>query len=373
MPVDKELEVLYITRKHPPSVGGMQRLSFELRQSLAEILPLYVIAWGYSQKWLPFFMVYAVGRAVGYLIAHPFLKVILIGDPVLAPLAVALKLLFRKPILVVIHGLDVTYPNRFYQTVILGCLKRLDGFICISQDTRREAVRRGLPDRLCTVIPVGIDPHRFNPSQPLPPEVLTQWPSQFLRDSRIILLTVGRLVKRKGVAWFIEYVFAPLVAEYPQVHYLIVGNGPHRAEIEAFMHRLQLQDNITLCGQVSEPVLRAIYRRADIFVMPNIPIAGDMEGFGIVALEAAVSQTCVVAAKLEGIEDAVIDQENGWLVPGGDAEGFLKVLKLLITDGDLRQKFAEYARQFTLTRYDWRLIAQRYAEVMVKVAESYVI
>jgi glycosyltransferase involved in cell wall biosynthesis len=107
--------------------------------------------------------------------------------------------------------------------------------------------------------------------------------------------------------------------------------------------------------------------------MPNIPIAGDMEGFGIVALEAAVSQTCVVAAKLEGIEDAVIDQENGWLVPGGDAEGFLKVLKLLITDGDLRQKFAEYARQFTLTHYDWRLIAQRYAEVMVKVAESYVI
>jgi len=61
---DKMPEVLYITRKHPPSIGGMQRLSFELRQSLSEILPVHLIAWGYSQIWLPFFIGYAFIRAV---------------------------------------------------------------------------------------------------------------------------------------------------------------------------------------------------------------------------------------------------------------------------------------------------------------------
>ncbi len=360
------IEVLYITRKHPPSIGGMQRLSFELRQSLSKLLPLHVIAWGYSQKWLPFFIGYAFFRAIVYLIARPQIKVIFIGDPVLALLALILKLIFRKQVMVIIHGLDVTYPNKFYQTFIIGCLKRLDTFVCISQKTKQEAIRRGLAHQRCFVIPIGIDPARFTPESTLPTSTnsFSQRLNKLKAEKKLILLTVGRLVKRKGVAWFIEHVLSVLMAQYPHLHYLIVGSGPQQKEIENIIQRLGLTDRIYLCGKISDQELQVVYQAADIFVMPNIPSKGDMEGFGIVALEAAVNKLCVVASKLEGIEDAIIDQKNGWLVPSGDVKNYLELIRPLITDDETRLKFSQQARDFTLANFSWPKIAETYVEII---------
>jgi glycosyltransferase involved in cell wall biosynthesis len=369
---DKMPEVLYITRKHPPSIGGMQRLSFELRESLADILPVHVIAWGYSQIWLPFFIGYALIRAIVYLALRPQLRVIMIGDPVLAPLALILKKVFRRQVIVIIHGLDITYPARFYQLFIVGCLKRLDTFICISHKTKNEAIKRGLSKDSCYVIPVGIDQTRFKVEEPLVPASEVGQKLKKLKDEqKLILLTVGRLVKRKGVAWFIEHIFTDLVINHPHLCYLIVGDGPQRSEIETIIQYLGLTDNVWLCGEVSEQDLSRIYRGADIFVMPNISVEDDMEGFGIVALEAAVNKVCVVASKLEGIEDAITDQQNGWLVPSGDVEAFQKIIRRLIVDETFRAKFSRQAQEFTITNFSWTNIAALHADIIKKIATSY--
>lgn len=362
---DKMPEVLYITRKHPPSIGGMQRLSFELRQSLSEILPVHVIAWGYSQIWLPFFIGYAFIRAVVYLALRPQIRVIMIGDPVLAPLALILKMIFRRQVIVVVHGLDITYPARFYQLFIIGCLKRLDSFVCISHKTKNEAIKRGLPKESCYVIPVGIDQTRFQANESLvPSNYMGQILNKLKEEQKLILLTVGRLVKRKGVAWFIEHVLSILMTEFDHLQYLIVGNGPLKGEIESLIQRLGLTDRIQLCGMINEQDLQAIYQASDIFVMPNIPTDGDLEGFGIVALEAAVNKVCVVASKLEGIEDAITDQKNGWLVPSGDVDAYLIITRTLISDDNARINFSDQAQAFTLANYDWHKIAHNYAELI---------
>jgi glycosyltransferase involved in cell wall biosynthesis len=115
---------------------------------------------------------------------------------------------------------------------------------------------------------------------------------------------------------------------------------------------------------INEQDLQAIYQAADIFVMPNIPTDGDLEGFGIVALEAAVNKVCVIASKLEGIEDAITDRKNGWLVPSGDVDAYLIITRTLISDDAARINFSKQAQTFTLANYDWHKIAQNYAELI---------
>ena len=91
-----------------------------------------------------------------------------------------------------------------------------------------------------------------------------------------------------------------------------------------------------LLGAVEDEELIAVYNVADIFVMPNIPVAGDHEGFGIVILEAASCSLPVVAARLEGISDAMRDGEVGDLIAPGDAAGFTRAIVELLADDESR-------------------------------------
>jgi glycosyltransferase involved in cell wall biosynthesis len=360
------LKVLYITRKHPPSVGGMQRLSSELRAALSRHLCLKTIAWGRSQSWLFIFLPLALVRAIVEFQRREPVSVVLIGDPVLAPLGVVLRKLFRKPILCVLHGLDLTYPNSIYQSIFIGCLRKLDAFVAISHGTRRLAIERGIDANRCSVIPVGIDPTRFaNSHQPgnlssckgLP---IDQWKS----SGQLLLLTTGRLVPRKGVGWFIQEVFQELLRAYPNLRYLVVGSGPERRRIQRLVEKLKLTEHVRFLDQVSEDLLVYLYQSADIFVMPNMPIEGDYEGFGIVALEAAMNGLCVVAADIEGIAEAIEPGKNGWLVPAGDPAAYLQILRRLLSDQELRSSFAAGARNHILAHYRWDDIGIQYLKLI---------
>lgn len=366
---NQSFELLYISRKHPPTIGGMQRLSYELRQALAKLIPIKVITWGYSQKWLPVFIGYAFCRATISLLANPRIKVIFVGDPVLAPLGLILKLLFHKPILVTVHGLDIAYPHPIYQIFVLRCLKQLDQFVCISQATRKLAIQYGLNPENCSVIPVGLDSSRYPPPDDHTRTAAKVFLSTSLQN-KVVLLTVGRLVKRKGVAWFIKQVLPPLVNDYPDIHYFIVGDGPEKKALEYLIQTLALDDYVTLLGSVNDAKLQRLYQETDIFIMPNIAIEGDFEGFGIVAIEAAVNEACVVAANLEGIRDAIIHQKNGLLLPSKDAIAFKTVIKQLIEDGTMRRNLSQQARKFTQKHYNWATIAQSYANLIHKMGNK---
>src|SRR5207302_8251422 len=133
-------------------------------------------------------------------------KLIHLSDALLTPLGLALRTLLRVPVVVTVHGLDVTYQNQLYQWVIPRCLRRMDKIICVSSYTRQQCIRRGVPASLCEVVPNGVNMFEFD----------DQYTAQGMRNlqtaangrlrGRKVLLTVRRLIERTGVVHFLTEV-----------------------------------------------------------------------------------------------------------------------------------------------------------------------
>lgn len=348
MPVVK---ILFITRKYPPSTGGMELFAYDLSQALAAKVDLRLVKWGGSNKALPVVLPYLFLGGLWQLLRGG-VDVIHIQDGLLAPAGWLLSRLSGKPYAVVLHGLDVTYGNPLYKTFVLPAIRRADRLFCISQATADEAVKRGAAESKITVIPLAVR----EPARAGDPKLLD------LPSSGPTLITVGRLVKRKGVAWFIEEVLPDLVKQYPSLVYLVVGDGQDRANVEAAIKRAGLDKNVRLMGRVSDELREAAYARAEVFVMPNVPVPGNMEGFGLVLLEASARGLPVVASDIEGIKDAVSDGQNGVLVPARDAKAFAAQLGRFLRDASLARKFGAGSRKFTLATYRWDKLADRYIE-----------
>ncbi|MEO5953744.1 MAG: glycosyltransferase family 4 protein [Chloroflexia bacterium] len=362
--------ILFITRKHPPSVGGMQKLSQSLTKETGRLTPTSTIYWGGSTVFVPFFVVYAFLRAVLTVPRSKHVKLIHLSDALLAPLGLALRTLLRVPVVVTVHGLDVTYDNKFYQWLIPRCLKRMDKIICVSSYTRTQCIRRGVPAALCEVIPNGVNMLEF----------ADQFSSTGMRNlqslagkmikGRKVLLTVGRLIERKGVVHFITEIMPRLLAQRQDITYLIVGEGPQRDLIETRIASLHLGNHVALLGRIDDDTLRATYSVADLFVMPNIPVQNDIEGFGLVALEAAAAGRYVVASKLDGIPEAIIPGQNGILIDPLDADTYVNTILDLLADDEKREGLGSQAREFVRSRYSWDIVARRYLQAFWRVTQA---
>lgn len=329
------MRILFITRKHPPSSGGMENLSYQLTSALSKTSETHKIAWGGSQKWLPFFLLAAFIKACAHCRKRTT-DIIHIGDPVLCIIGAALKKIFNIPVAVTCHGLDLTYPNPLYQRYLDLFLGKMDKYICISAYAQKLACER-VPIQKTTVIPVGID-SSFSFTDKKPGE-------------KKLLLTVGRLVKRKGMLVFLKEVFPRLKSSY---EYAIVGDGPEKNAISEHIRQHGLQNRIRLITNADNEMLKTLYGKADIFIMPNITVKNDVEGFGLVALEAAATGLPVIATKVDGITDAVIDGKNGYLVKEGDTAAMIQKIESI----PLRRnkKFSDFTKQ----KYSWNKIAKQY-------------
>jgi phosphatidylinositol alpha-1,6-mannosyltransferase len=277
-------------------------------------------------------------------------------DAALAPLGVMLKRLSTARVTVSAHGLDVTFPHPVYQHIIPTCLRRLDRIICVSNATRLECLRRALPDSLCCVIPNGVDPRELelNESTEEMQRCMTAAFGHDLRG-RKVLATVGRLVKRKGVAWFVENVMPRVDDSYV---YVVVGSGPELEAISAAVSNKRLEGRVVLTGPQPDSVRNRLLHVAHAFVMPNIRVAGDVEGFGIAALEAGACGLPVIASRLQGIPDAVIDGVTGHLVQEQNAGEFLARIDSLALD---RAKI----RAEVVRRFSWDKIGADYAAALI--------
>jgi len=357
MKSDPSLPVLFITRKHPPSVGGMQRFSYHLVTEMAGRVNTRVIAWGGSQVALPAFLLYALVAAMR--ICRQGVRLVHLGDALLSPIGWVLQRLFKTPVFVTVHGLDITYAAFPYQRVVPRLVRQFRHVVCVSQPTLRACVERGIPASICTVISHGVEIRSDLPAKSDARVRLSQLAGQNLETSTL-LLTVGRLVPRKGVAAFIRNVLPTLSARMPSLHYLIAGAGPDRGAIEKAVREQNLEARVHMLGCVEEGDLAIVYRAADVFVAPNVPWPGDMEGFGLVVLEAAAMGLPVVASDLEGLRDAVVPGQNGVPLPHDRPDRWIDELAALLADGQLRAQVGEKARQYVAANHSWSVMADRY-------------
>lgn len=359
------MRLLIISRKYPPSIGGMQEYTYQLIRHLARQETVYQIAREVPRLLLPAFVVWAFVKSWRWIRKHA-IQVIHVHDGVLAPLGLALKLLTRTPAVLTIHGMDIVYSNRFYQWLIPRCVRRLDRVVCISQATKRECLRRGIPESRLRVIPFGVSEEfaQLQAQAGARQQVAQQYS---LPTDKKILLSVGRLIERKGFHWFISEVMPRVLNTRQDVMYLLAGPGPMERTLRRLIQEKRLADYVKLLGGIRDrSVLALLYNAADLFLMPNIPVNRQIEGFGFVVIEAASCGLPVIASRLDGVQDAITDGKNGFLVEPLNANQFADTILSLL---DRRAALASQVRRYTLQHYAWGQIVHQYRRQFLLVIE----
>ncbi len=365
--MNRHLRILFITRKYPPSVGGMERLSYQFVNNISKRAQVFVISWSGSRIGLPWFLMYALGRGL-YLARKA--DVLHAGDPVVGPVVWFLGRFYHLPIVVNVHGLDLVFDFPAYRLLISRLLPRFHRIVCISRAVYSKALEMGLEPERCRVIHPGIDMPSQVPERDLARRYIENWLKKPLAN-RQIWLTVGRLVARKGVAWFCEQVLPRLRDIINGFIYLIVGTGPEFQYIHKIIRRFNLTNHVYLLGLVDDKHLSWLYSGADAFIMPNIPQRYDMEGFGIVALEAAAYGLPVIAARIDGIQDAVIEGESGYLLVPGDAEVWVNFLRSCLIHPSLLEDLRPRARSAVHSFFEWNKIIDSYMNMYYEIINDH--
>ena len=275
--------------------------------------------------------------------------------PVLAPL------LRRRGLrlMAIAHGLDITQGPPIAQWWIRRSLAQLDGVIGVSRATAHACLERGCPAERLEVLPNGIGQGwRAAPPVTHSERIPTRVPGTF------VCLAVGRQIPRKGFAWFVDAVM-PLLPEH--VHLWLVGSGPQAGEILRAIEKRDLQHRVFPLGLLEDGDLSGVYRLADLFVMPNLRIHRDMEGFGLVMLEAGLHGLYCLASRIEGITD-VISDANGSLLPPRDAEAFAQEIQAqLALTGQQRQQQSERAAAWVEQCFGWSNLLPHYRAAIERV------
>lgn len=361
--------ILLITRNLPPLTGGMERLLLNAATGIADYAELTVIGPKGCAEHLPpdvtvreaptglgpFLAVAAV--QVMRLAARPW-DAVLGGSGLTAPLLLLCRAQLRCPTAVLLHGLDVVIDSRIYQALFVWCIRRVDCVIANSNKTRELAQSRGVaPERIVVI----------NPGTSLPPtpEPAT---SAALRENHGILFKrylvfVGRLTRRKGLSQFLRHCLPQILREMPDCGLVVVGESPtqslnrlgEESEVLSAITEENLDDRVRFLGKLSDEDLLTCYADAAVQVFPLVEVPGDVEGFGMVAVEAAACGTPTVAFRLGGVADA-ISTENGHLLRPGDYQAFAAaVIDVLRTGKPDATSCRNFARGFSWEHYHKRL------------------
>jgi phosphatidylinositol alpha-1,6-mannosyltransferase len=350
-------QVLFITRKWAPAVGGMETYAQKLSGMLAARTKLEIAALPGRKNGRPPSMVALlafVARAAVRLFRRK-VDVVHLGDLVLWPLAFVARQAGSAPIIVITaYGLDLVYGRRpgvvpwiYARYLTLGVRMVGDKIrvIAISTPTAKLCRDAGFGD--VTVVTLGVD----EPA-PLPP------PADDVPPPPPFVLFVGRLVKRKGAGWFVCQVL-PLLP--PALKLVVVGKCWDEQELA----KLRESQRVEYHDFVTAETLLELRRQALVVIMPNIPSNGlDVEGFGLTALEAAADGGVLLASGIDGIVDAVVDGRTGFLLPAGDALRWAeKIHEVNSWPPERRIAFIDGARSEIVSRYSWQKVAEKTLEV----------
>lgn len=363
--------LLYVTRKFPPSVGGMERFNFKIFNWLKAFRIFKFVYWSGNNWWLPYFLPVAFLKYLVYCLFGK-ISVIYVSDGLLSPFALFFKMVFRIPAVVTIHGRDIAFSLWIYQLVVPWALKRVDRVICVSNHLKQECLARGIPESIILVVPNGVDFDDFHVEEAQTQFYKIEQLADRLIMNRPRILTVGRLVPKKGIDSFIRNILPQIVERIPDVVYLVAGDGPDYAKIEEMVKDLNLQDHVCLLGRIEmkSGLLSVAYQMADVFIMPNVPVKDDTEGFGIVAIEACIAGIPVVATNVDGISQAIVNGKNGFLYEHGNYVGFADKVVELLSDKQMRLAAGAQAREFTHLNFSWKTIASQYNEIFTELEKG---
>jgi len=296
----------------------------------------------------------------------------LILCPLWFPDAVATELaqLFLKtktPYSVVVHAMEVlpapmTLKLQIREKLLWPLRKKVflksRNVFCVSQYSKNLTLKTtGISPKKVHVVNNGVNLEIYKKSSP----------SNELRKSLgaegKILLTVTRLRPYKGIDKVLESLPAVL-QKFPDLKYVIVGEGSDRARLDELVKSLNLSENIVFLGPKDQQTIIDLYNLADLFIMLSREEHGDVEGFGLVFLEAMACGLASLGGQSGGIPDAIDDNRSGWLVSPTDVHLITKKIIEILSNDSLRAQARDYGLQMVKNR-SWQKTAQKIKEILI--------
>lgn len=374
--------LLLVTRNLPPLRGGMERLNLHMAEEAARWAEVTVVGPAGCRGHLPPH-VHAIElpvRPLGrFLLRSAFaawraardVDLVLAGSGLTAPAALLAARRAGAPAVAYLHGLDLVTPHPVYRACWLPAMRHLSRAITNSRNTERLAEEAGVAHGRVAIL---------HPGTRLPDAAAAagDFRERHGLGAGPLLLSVGRLTERKGLAAFVEHVLPTIVARHPDARLVVIGDdapdalqrhgtGDPSTRLREAVQAARLDHHVVRLGACDEATLQQAYAAASVHVFPVRHVPGDVEGFGMVAIEAAAQGLPTVAFDVGGVGDAIADGRSGYLVAPDDHACFAERVLQVIAQG--RSAMADSARSFA-EGFSWDAFGRRLRRLLEPLAQA---
>ncbi len=374
------MRVLWVTNDLPPRAGGIEQFVGNL---LARVHPSSTLVLGpapsdpaeaqlhdRAQR-------YRTQRASGRVLPTPGVRrqvvalarahraeVIVLGASwPLGELAPALTRELDVPVVALSHGLEAGLPGVGLGVLVRRATRGLAALTTISDFTEAQLAPHVRAERLAR-IPPGVDVDRFHPGVD-GAALRAEWD---IPASASLVGTVSRLVRRKGQDRLVE-LWPEIRRRHPKAWLVLVGEGPLADVLDRAIVVQGPQAQIRRVGRAGWDLLPACYAAMDVFAMPcRTRLAGtDVEGLGIVYLEAQATGIPAIAGRSGGAPETVRDGRTGSVVDGDDRDAIVSAIDSWLSDEAARRAAGRAGRQWVTASWSWPAIADRFADLLDEV------
>ncbi|MBC7464149.1 MAG: glycosyltransferase family 4 protein [Actinobacteria bacterium] len=373
---------LFVTNDFGPRAGGIETFLMGLVARLPpNSVTVYTSAQGnteaYDQKWLADFGVRVirdrskillpsprVARALRNLLKRESFAVACFGAALpLGLLAATLRRAGIPRVVSLSHGHEVWWAKVFPFTLAVRAVgANLDALSYLGEFTHRamaKSLSKSAQTAMVRIAP-GIDAHHFSPSAQA-----AEVREQLGLTNKKVIVSVGRLVHRKGQDRLVE-ALPKIIERVSNAHLLIIGEGPHRKVLEKLVAKNHVESAVTFIGRLQYEDLPRYIGAADVFAMPSRArfFGLEVEGLGIVYLEASACGLPVVAGDKGGAPDAVIEGETGLAVDGTSIDAISKAIVDLLQDPAKAKQMGQRGREWVVDQWSWEYWSSQFADFL---------
>lgn len=380
-------DVLVVTRNLPPLVGGMERLVWHLVDELRSTYRVHVAGPIGSRQHLPsdvhvieiplqpmLFFLLRIKLSALWLALRYRPRVILAGSGLTAPFVWLAARMTGACCIVYLHGLDIYVRHPLYRLLWRPFFSHFDCVLVNSNCTKQLALDVHISEDRITILYPGVELPGMGDAQ----QRRASFRTRYNFGESPLLLSVGRITSRKGLSCFSDKIFPLIIQEIPEVKLVIVGDDPSDAllsagaehtKVKKILKGKNIESKVCWLGCCSEQELHDAYFAADVLIFPIQQLKNDIEGFGMVAIEAAAHGVPTVAFSVGGVTDAVADGSCGHLISADDNPAFARAVVQLLESRHL-------SRQVTACRafarvFEWDSFGRQLRSLLHDVETSY--
>ena len=290
---------------------------------------------------------------------------VLVASGISAILIAALVARFyRLPLIVVTHG---EFPDAWQLRWMRWSCRQAKALVCVSEYTRQQMNSIGIKSEVTTVIPNGGDPCLF---RPLPEREIRDFRSSLGLQKSRLLLTVGKVSKRKGQDMVIR-ALPHILRRVPDTHYFVVGVPACEAEFADLARQLGVSEYVHFTGALDSITLVLFLNSCDVFVMLSRHADNQYEGYGIAVVEAALCGKPAVVSANSGVRESIVPGVTGLVALEGDVLGAADAVVEFLRNEERLLSFGQAARNAALETATWERRAQSYDDLLRKMVKAW--